>query len=116
MVEATQLGAISGDVDAKTAILHAPEIAVRKKEEVLPFAISVVRAEAQLEKAIQIRHSAYGRHVPALAATLSAAEPHDRDSGSILLLAESKLDGTSVGTMRIQTNQDQPLALEASVQ
>jgi hypothetical protein len=116
MLEATQLAAISGGDDTKTATLHTPEIAVRKKEEFLPFTIAVVREEAQLEKAVHIRHSAYGRHVPALAATLSVAEPHDRDSGSILLLAESKLDGSSVGTMRIQTNRDKPLALEASAQ
>jgi hypothetical protein len=116
MLEATQLAAISGDDSSSTAILHSPEIAVRKNEESLPFTISVVREEARLNKAVSIRHAAYGRHVPALAVTLTRPEPNDYDSGTILLLAESKLDGSALGTMRIQTNRNKPLALEASAQ
>jgi hypothetical protein len=116
MSESMQLLSIAGDDSAKTARLHSPEIAVRKKEEFLPFTITVVREEAKLEKAVSIRHAAYGRHVPSLAAKLATPEPNDQDKGSILLLAESKLDGAAVGTMRIQTNRYKPLALEASVQ
>ena len=116
MLEATRLAAISGDDIGTTAILHSPEIAVRKKEESLPFAISVVREEGRLDKAVSIRHAAYGRHVPSLAATLTRPESNDYDSGTVLLLAESKLDGSALGTMRIQTNRYKPLALEASAQ
>lgn len=116
MFESTQLAPIGGDESATMSRLHSPEIAIRRKEEFLPFTINVVREKARLDKAVTIRHLAYGRHVPTLAATLTAPEPNDQDEGSILLLAESKLDGSPLGTMRIQTNRFSPLALEASVQ
>jgi hypothetical protein len=116
MSESTQLTAISGDDSGRTAILHSPGIAVRKKEESLPFTISLVHEEARLDKAVSIRHAAYGRHVPTLAATLTRPEPNDYDAGTVLLLAESKLDGSALGTMRIQTNRNKPLALEASAE
>ena len=85
-------------------------------DERLPFTVRVVRSEEQLGKAVSIRHSAYARHVPAVAALLSQAEILDRDSGSVVLLAESKLDGSPLGTMRIQTNRHRKLALEQTVE
>lgn len=84
-------------------------------EERLPFTIRLVRDPADLRKAIAIRHAAYARHVPALAETLRAPEHSDAQDGVVVLLAESKLDGSPLGTMRIQTNQYRPLALEQSV-
>ena len=44
-----------------------------------------------------------------------APESSDSDSGVVVLLAESKLDGSALGTMRIQTNRFSPLYLEKSV-
>ena len=44
-----------------------------------------------------------------------AIESCDRDPGTAILLAESKLDGAPLGTMRIQTNEYAPLAVEQSV-
>jgi hypothetical protein len=82
----------------------------------LPFTIKVARSEEQLKKAVSIRHAAYARHVPALAEMLKAPEANDRDEGSVVLLAESKLDGSPLGTMRIQTNRRRKLALEQSVE
>lgn len=84
-------------------------------EERLPFTIRVARSEEQLGKAVAIRHAAYARHVPALAELLKAPEASDREEGSVVLLAESKLDGSPLGTMRIQTNRCRKLALEQSV-
>lgn len=84
-------------------------------EERLPFTVRIVRNDDQLSKAVDIRHSAYARHVPAVAALLEQAESLDRDKGTVILLAESKLDGSPVGTMRIQTNRYRPLALEQTV-
>ncbi len=81
----------------------------------LPFTVTVVEDELALDKALKIRRSAYGRHMPELAETLSEAEQHDYDPGSIILLAESKLDGEPLGTMRVQTNEYKPLWLEESV-
>ena len=84
-------------------------------EERLPFTVRVVRNEEDLAKAVHIRHSAYARHVPTFADTLRFPEASDFEDGIAVLLAESKLDGTPLGTMRIQTNQFGPLSLEHSL-
>ena len=85
-------------------------------EELLPFTVRLVRDEGDLNKAVHIRHSAYARHLPEFAESLKAAETADADNGVVVLLAESKLDGSPLGTMRIQTNQFKPLCLEQSVE
>jgi len=85
-------------------------------EELLPFTVRLVRDEDDLSKAVQIRHSAYARHLPDFAETLKSPETADADNGVVVLLAESKLDGSPLGTMRIQTNQFKPLCLEQSVE
>lgn len=81
----------------------------------LPFTVRVVGNEEQLHKAVAIRRAAYARHVPCLAETLREPEPNDFDPDCVVLLAESRMDGTPVGTMRIQTNRRHPLVLERSV-
>jgi hypothetical protein len=81
----------------------------------MPFTVRIASTEAELEQAVQVRHAAYARHVPALAALLRAPEAGDRDADATVLLAESKLDGEPLGTMRIQTNRARPLAIEQSV-
>jgi hypothetical protein len=85
-------------------------------EEFLPFTVRVVHDDEDLNKAVSIRHSAYARHVPEFADTLRAPERADGENGVVVLLAESKLDGSPLGTMRIQTNQFRPLSLEQSVE
>lgn len=92
-----------------------PGTAEKNRVERLPFTIRFARDEADLRKAVSIRHSAYARHVPTLAERLKDVEPMDMEDGVSVLLAESKLDGRPVGTMRIQTNVYRPLALEGSV-
>ncbi len=84
-------------------------------EERLPFTVRAVRNESDLMRAVHIRQTAYGRHVPGLAELLRMPEPCDREDGSVVLLAESKLDGSPIGTMRIQTNRHRKLGLEDSV-
>jgi hypothetical protein len=88
----------------------------RMTEERLPFTVRVVRSEEALSKAVSIRQAAYARHMPALAERLSAPEPLDHDRGSVVLLAESKLDGSPLGTMRIQTNRYNALSIEQGVE
>ena len=82
----------------------------------LPFTIRRVATEADMLKAVQVRHAAYARHVPAFAQTLTAPEEADYDSDVVVLLAESKLDGSPLGSTRIQTNLLQPLHVEESVE
>lgn len=81
----------------------------------LPFTIRVAHSADELQQAVHIRHAAYARHVPALAELLRTPEPGDRDPGAVVLLAESKLDGEPLGTLRIQTNRQRALAIEQSV-
>ncbi|WP_132257928.1 hypothetical protein [Paucimonas lemoignei] len=90
--------------------------ATPSKKEYLPFTIRLVQSDEQLSKALQIRYSAYARHVPTFAETLKMAEPLDNTDGVAILLAESKLDGSPLGTMRIQTNWFNPLTLEQSIE
>lgn len=85
-------------------------------EERLPFSVRIVCGEEDLDKAVSIRHAAYGRHIPEVAALLEKAEVSDHEPGSVVLLALSKLDGSPLGTMRIQTNRYRKLALEQSVE
>ncbi|MDD0838312.1 hypothetical protein PSQ40_06990 [Curvibacter sp. HBC61] len=84
-------------------------------EERLPFTVRLVSSERQLAKAIAIRHAAYARHLPEFAESLKQAERSDFSDDSVILLAESRLDGSPLGTMRIQTNRHEPLPLEQSV-
>lgn len=82
----------------------------------LPFSVRVVRDAAALDKAVGIRHAAYARHVPDFADKLRAPEPADFEDGVAVLLAESRLDGSALGTMRIQSNRYRPLSVEQSVE
>ena len=82
----------------------------------LPFTIKRVETAEDMRKAVQVRHAAYARHVPLFAATLVAPETCDYDDNSIVLLAESKLDGSPLGSTRIQTNLGGPLHIEDSIQ
>ncbi|MDD0815733.1 hypothetical protein PSQ39_13935 [Curvibacter sp. HBC28] len=84
-------------------------------EERLPFTVRVVSNEQQLAKAVSIRHAAYARHLPDFAESLKRPERSDFSDDSVILLAESRLDGSPLGTMRIQTNRHEPLPLEQSV-
>ena len=92
-----------------------PDLAPPRVEERLPFSVRVVSDADALDKAVQIRQAAYARHVPDLARTLLQPEQADFSAGSVVLLAESHLDGSPLGTMRIQTNRYEPLALEQSL-
>lgn len=49
-------------------------IAKTMTEELLPFTVKVVSTQAELYKAVQIRHDAYARHLPEFAETLSKPE------------------------------------------
>lgn len=102
-------------IDGLTKTDPAKNASRKWTPERMPFTVRIVNDEAALTKAVQIRHAAYGRHVPELARRLTAVEDSDQAPGSVVLLAESKLDGAPLGTMRIQTNWYEPLGVEQSV-
>ena len=86
-----------------------------RAEERLPYSVRIASDAEALAKAVQVRHAAYARHVPDLARLLLEPEQADYADGSVVLLAESHVDGSPLGTMRIQTNRFAPLALEQSL-
>ncbi|AUT74226.1 N-acyl amino acid synthase FeeM domain-containing protein [Paraburkholderia hospita] len=86
-----------------------------KKTERLPFTIKVVSNHSELDKAVEMRRAAYRRHLPEFAETMGV-EALDGAPGTVVLLAQSRLDGGPLGTMRVQTNVFDPLAVEQSVQ
>lgn len=100
---------------SKTTMPELARMPAETMVERLPFTVSIVQGARELEQAVAIRHGAYARHVPIFAETLQEAEPMDFDDGVVVLLASSKLDGSPLGTMRIQTNRLQPLELEDSL-
>lgn len=84
--------------------------------ETLPFTVRVARDSEAIAKAVEIRHSAYARHLDeSMTAALKQPETLDNAPGVVVLLAESKLDGSPLGTMRVQTNLHRPLTLEQSI-
>lgn len=85
------------------------------KTEILPFTVRPVRDRRAMDRAVHTRHHAYARHLPTLAATMTGPDDLDAGYGVIVLLAESKLDGSSLGTIRIHCNEDVDLPLEKSV-
>jgi hypothetical protein len=86
-----------------------------RRVEWLPFTVRVAQGEAELRLAAEIRYAAYGRHLPpSLTDGLREPEPLDREPGVAVLLARSKVDGSVLGTLRLQTNTYRPLALEQS--
>lgn len=82
----------------------------------LPFTIKRVRTEADMLKAVRVRQAAYARHVPEFARTLGLPEAADFADDTIVLLAESKLDGSALGSTRIRTNLQRPLDMEESIE
>lgn len=86
-----------------------------KTSERLPFSVRMVRSDEDLDRAIALRYEAYARHMPEFAQKLRHAEPDDFEADSIILLAESRVDGGVIGTMRIQNNSYRPLSMEHSV-
>lgn len=83
--------------------------------ETLPFTITIASNVTDMDKAVAMRRSAYGRHLPEFAQGMGV-EPLDAAPGTVVLLAQSRLDGGPLGTMRVQSNAFGPLAVEQSVE
>lgn len=92
---------------------HASENA--KTTARLPFTIRRVHTDEDMLKAVRIRHAAYARHIPAFAKTLAEPEEGDYEEGAVVFLAESKLDGSPLGSTRIRNNFHHSLNVEQSV-
>ena len=80
--------------------------------ETLPFRVRLVDSTQDLIRAVEIRASAFARHVPSLGASLSEPEADDHRPDVLLLIVERKADGRVLGTMRLQPNTFRPLRVE----
>ena len=88
---------------------------VRLSTERLAFEVKTAQTQDELFKAVAIRYQAYSRHLPELARRLVAPEPADTTPGYTVLVAENRLDRAPLATVRLQTNEFGPLALEHSI-
>lgn len=89
-----------------------PYRASAERSESLPFRVRLADGAQDIQKAVDIRASAYARHLPQLGEFLRTAEAEDYHSDVLLLIAERKLDRQAIGTMRLEPNGNGPLKLE----
>lgn len=82
--------------------------------QLLPFWIGVATSEHELELAARARQQAYGKHLPELGEKLAQPDEDDRHPDSTVLIAYSKLDGSCIGTVRVQIARQRNLRLEDS--
>jgi hypothetical protein len=88
---------------------------VAQTEEILPFRVEIASRQ-HLQEVAKLRAVTYGKHLPALAATLGQPEPPDFARGCEVFVAKSKLDGSLLGTLRTHSNCFNPLPLQASLE
>lgn len=112
----SRVPAQSGNLGGLTSFRTSPSPSDTPiREERIAFTVRIVSSEQELHKAVGIRHAAYARHMPEFAEKLREPESMDGEPGVVVLLAESKLDGSALGTLRIQTNAHTSLKVEQSV-
>ena len=88
-----------------TLLLPArPYSAAVERRELLPFRVRLAESAQDIDKAVEIRATAYARHIPGMGDALRKPEPDDLRRDALLLIAESKLDGGVVGSIRLQAN------------
>jgi len=93
-----------------------PYSAVVTSRESLPFRVRLVDDAQDLAKAVEIRSSAYSRHLPPVGEALRRAEVDDHRDDVLILIAERKIDRRVVGSMRLQPNFSGPLRVEGEVE
>lgn len=84
------------------------------KTERLPFTVQVASRQ-DLHRVARLRALTYGKHLPDLGARLMTPEAADFERGCVVFVATSKLDGSTLGTVRVHTNMAKPLPLQASM-
>jgi hypothetical protein len=82
--------------------------------QLLPFWIAKAQSSKELELAAKVRKIAYAKHLPQFGEKLGLPDEDDQHPDCAVLLAYSKLDGSCIGTVRIQIAQQRPLRLEDS--
>jgi hypothetical protein len=90
-----------------------PYCASAEREERLPFVVRLASGPQDLQRAVEIRASAYSRHLPRVGEALRTAEKEDLRSDVLLLIAERKFDRRPIGSIRIEPNFTGPLRIES---
>ena len=96
------------------ASLSAVNFLFDPSSQLLPFWIAIAQNDRELELAAKARQIAYGKHLPLLGEKLAVPDADDRNPDFAVLLAFSKLDGSCIGTVRVQIANQQQLRLEES--
>jgi hypothetical protein len=91
---------------------HRPYAAPPQRRESLAFRVRLATTPSDLHGAVGVRSAAYGRHMPAVGAALREPEPDDARDDVLIVIAQSKLDGIVLGSMRLQPNFHRPLRIE----
>lgn len=78
----------------------------------LPFRITIARTQDQLDKAVALRATTFGRKSLELATVLGKPDEFDYADGTVVLIAECKATGDCLGTMRIASNLVETLSQE----
>lgn len=87
------------------------------KKQSLPFRISILKTAAELKEAVQHRSLGYGRRSVALGGSLEMPEAGDaRAHGREILIATSKMDGSIIGSLRLEINFYQPVSVQRYAQ
>lgn len=92
-------------------ISHPYGVAFEKSED-LPFRVRIANPQEDLDRILDLRSRAYGRHLPEMAKRLEQAEPDDLRDDALLLIAESKSTGQLLGSIRLVTNVATALSIE----
>lgn len=103
-------------LDTTSLVPERPYSVAAERRELLPFHVRVAESPQDLRRAVEIRATAYARHIPDLGRVLREPEVDDFRPDALLLLAESKLDKAVVGSLRLQHNIDQPLRIEGEIE
>jgi hypothetical protein len=94
----------------------APFVADQAKRVLsLPFVIRLASSEQDLLDLVGLRARTYIRHNAPAAKLVGTPEEQDRRGDALLLIARSKLDGTPVGSVRVQTRVSRPLLVESAM-
>jgi N-acyl amino acid synthase FeeM len=98
---------------AESPISHERPYSVPiETSEKLPFVVRMVETPQDLRKAVEIRSSAFARHIPSFGEALRDPEADDHRRDVLLLIAERKTDRKVIGSMRMQPNTYRPLRVE----
>jgi len=96
-------------------ISHPYGVAFEKCED-LPFRVRIANPHEDLDRILELRSRAYGRHLPEMAKRLEQAEPDDLREDALLLVAQCKDSDQLLGSVRLLTNVEQPLCIEHEAQ